>query len=59
MLKVSGQEFFDHFQGSAANAESSSSWKFNPSVEAERRGKAAKPTNLNFQIRGSKSFPHP
>lgn len=55
MLEVFSQDFFfNQIQGSAS--ESSVSWKFNPSTEAERREKAAKPTNLNFQSEGSKSF---
>lgn len=59
MLKASGQNLFDQIQGSAANAENISSWKFNPLVKAKHRGKTAKPTNLNFQSRGSKPFPRP
>jgi len=54
MLKVSGQEFFYQIQGSAADAETSGSWKFNPLIEAEHRVKAAKLTNLNFQSTGGK-----
>lgn len=50
------QNFFNQIQGSASNSESSVPWKFNPSAEAEHREKAAKPTNLNFQSEGSKSF---
>lgn len=56
MLEVSGQDFFNLTQGSDSNSESSIPWKFNPSAEAEHREKAAKPTNLDFQSEGSKSF---
>lgn len=56
MLEVSGQDFFHQIQGSASNSEISIPWKFNPSAEGEHREKAAKPTNLNFQSEGSKSF---
>lgn len=58
-LKVSGHFFFYQIQCSAANAESSSSWKCNPLLEAEHQGKAAKPTNLNVQSTGSQSSPPP
>lgn len=56
MLEVSGQDFFNLIQGSASNSESSIPWKLNPSAEAEHSEKAAKPTNLDFQSEGSKSF---
>lgn len=56
MLEVSGPDFFNQIQDSASNSESSVPWKFNPSADAKHREKAAKPTNLNFQSEGSKSF---
>lgn len=53
MLEVSGQDVFNQIQGSAS--ESSVPWKFNRSTEVEHR-EEAKPTNLNVQNEGSKSF---
>lgn len=53
MLEVSGQDVFNQIQGS--DSESSVPWKFNRSTEAEHR-EQAKPTNLNVQNEGSKSF---